>query len=163
MIVDQEEIKRLFEYNPETGDFTWRVRTNGRCKIGAIAGTLNELGYRLLSIGGKTHYGHRMAWLYMTGSIPDGVIDHINGNPSDNRFANLRLVDDKVNQENRRAASKNSKSGFLGVHWHIRNKKWNAQIKIDGRIKWLGAFKTAEDARDAYLDAKRQLHAGCTI
>jgi HNH endonuclease/AP2 domain len=152
----------LIAYEPETGEFLWR-QTKGRCRENGIAGTVNKLGYRTIKISKRTVLAHRLAWFMSYGKWPAGDVDHINGDPSDNRIANLRDVTRSVNMQNKRAAHSNSKSGLLGASWNKKSGRWMAQIQTSGKFKYLGHFPTAEAAHEAYLIAKRQLHTGCTI
>ena len=92
----------------------------------------------------------------MTGEMPRGDVDHIDGDRANNIWANLRDVSHKANLQNRHGAQKNNKSGFLGVH--KRGKKWAASIAVNGRSVSLGRYPTPEDAHHAYLGAKRLLH-----
>ena len=99
----------------------------------------------------------------MTGRWPQKSIDHINGDGSDNRWANLRDVDQKTNAQNLREAHADNKAGLLGVHKGRKYARWKAAIYVDGKTKKLGLFESAEAAHAAYVEAKRLLHAGCTI
>lgn len=77
------------------------------------------------------------------------IVDHINGDTLDNRRQNLRLVSAKENAWNRYRYSSNT-TGFIGVHWHKRDKKFRAVIYHEGRHHFLGDFLTAEEAARAY-------------
>lgn len=157
-----EQLKELFTYDPEVGHFVRNVGRSGRrAHAGAVAGAPNKKGHLYINIGSKKYAAHRLAWFYVCGNWPSGVIDHINGNKVDNRIANLRDVDSCINQQNRRSANKSNTLGVLGV---CKDKNsYVAAISIDGISKRLGSFKTADDAHRAYLEAKRALHDGCTI
>lgn len=154
-----ERLRELFHYDPETGAFTWKMLTSprGGVKIGDVAGSIDTKGYRIIRIDGRDHKAHRLAWLYMIGEWPKDQVDHRNGTPADNRFANLREATRAENGQNR-ATSKNNTSGFTGVSWHGRDRKWRAQIRAGGRNQHLGMFASAEDAHAAYLAAKAELH-----
>jgi hypothetical protein len=97
----------------------------------------------------------------MTGRWPNGVVDHINGDTSDNQWSNLRDVTHSVNCQNQRRAKRSNASGLLGVSFF--DGKPRASISVDGRPIHLGTFDTPEAAHQAYVEAKRKLHAGCTI
>ena len=156
-----DRVREVLAYDPETGQFTWRVRTGPRGVVGARAGTTDLRGYRRIDIDGCTYWAHRLAWLHVHGTWPEVEIDHINGDRADNRIVNLRSVPRGVNQQNLRRAHKNNRSGLLGVSkWRNR---WGARIKVDGVQTWLGVFDTPQEAHEAYLAAKRQMHDGCTI
>lgn len=155
-IVGPDLVRRAFVYDPATGHFT---RVEGR-KLG-LAGAINNLGYRLIGIVGKKYRAHRLAWLYVHGAWPTGEIDHINGIRDDNRIENLRDVSNRVNQQNRRKALKSGSTGLLGVSPTKRGFK--AAISLNKASRYLGRFDTAEEAHAAYVDAKRELHEGCTL
>lgn len=156
-----ERLVERLSYAPETGEFTWLQRTGGQCKVGAEAGSVSRLGYRVITIDRIPYGAHRLAFLFMTGSIPT-MVDHINGNKSDNRWTNLRPADHRLNGENQRQAQRHTLGRLLGVARH-KGGRWQAQIKACGKTHYLGLHATAEDAHNAYLVAKRRLHAGCTI
>lgn len=111
---------------------------------------------------------HRLALMHrlILGAARGEVVDHINGNPLDNRRANLRLADASINAQNQRVAHRNNKTGFLGVDF-VPNKcprrPFRAQIKIAGKKRHIGQYETAEAAHAAYVTAKRALHEGCTL
>lgn len=162
--------ERLFEvlsYSQETGEFHWRARPNSRSPrpiAGDLAGHLNEHGYTVIRIDGALYKAHRLAWLHVTGSWPRGVIDHVNGNHSDNRICNLRDVSDLVNNQNIRSPQRNNRVGLLGVSLKPDMKRpWAAQIQDGGKVRRLGFFDSPEAAHQAYLEAKRRLHEGCTL
>jgi hypothetical protein len=158
--VDFDFINKSLSYDSESGVLTWRVGS----RAGKEAGCLRSNGgkYRVVRVANVLLYAHRLAWLLHYGAQPRQVIDHINGDGSDNRIANLRDVSPVVNSQNqRKAKSNNKKSGLLGVQ---RNHKgWQAVISIKGERKCLGTFKTPELAYERYIEMKRQAHVGCTL
>lgn len=106
-ILTQEYLRRILDYDPETGIFRWRARPERSRQwntryLGAKAGSLMQIGYRAIIIDGKHNYEHRIAWLYCYGEWPPTIIDHINGCPSDNRLANLRLATHSQNLFNQK-------------------------------------------------------------
>jgi hypothetical protein len=155
-----EILRSKLDYNPETGVFTWRVRA-GKAWPGRVAGSLDSHGHTQIRINTRKYGTHRLAWLYMTGNWPADMLDHIDGNPANNAFRNLREVDTTVNQQNQRRAHADNRSGFLGVS--RLGVKWKASITVDKKFIHLGVFDTAAKAGTAYLEAKRRLHPGCTI
>jgi HNH endonuclease/AP2 domain len=155
------DFKRL-KYDPETGVFVWVV-SGHRVTKGSVAGRYTSLGYRQIQYEGKKYLSHRLAWFLFHGEWPKGIIDHINGIKDDNRIANLRDVDQSVNKQNTITAYANNKSGFLGVSFRKKIGRWRAQIVIDKKVKHIGLFDSAEKAHNAYLEAKRKNHTGCTI
>lgn len=108
-------------------------------------------GYGIGGINGALYSAHRVVWAFVHGEWPTLQVDHINGNRTDNRIVNLRLVSNRHNSMNS-AMKRNNTSGFPGVSWH-RN-RFRAQIKIHGRQKFLGYFDAPEDAHKAYCAAK---------
>jgi len=160
-MLTQERLKELLHYDPETGIFTWRATTSNRVKTGDRAGNRNTNGYRRLRIDNVHYLEHRLAWFYLFGEWPKPFIDHINGDPSDNRIANLRVATRLINQQNFRRARKDSATGVQGVY--ASGKRFYAKIKVKGEKMYLGMFPTKEDAHQAYLTAKRKHHEGCTI
>lgn len=84
-------------------------------------------------------------------------VDHINGDPLDNRRSNLRLATHAENQRNKGRYSNNT-SGYKGVSWAKKENKWQAQISFNGKVKYLGYFATAEDAYESYCKAAKELH-----
>lgn len=153
-----DRLRELVNYDPSTGIFTRRRIVGKVGRIGDVIGCKSQ-GRLEISVDGKIYFAHRLAWLYMTGKWPEFTIDHIDGNPLNNRFCNLRDVPQKINNHNIRKPR--GKSGIIGVH--KRFNKWRAEIVTDGKSVFIGSFNTAEEARAAYVEAKRIYHVGCTI
>jgi hypothetical protein len=161
-----QRLKELLRYDPQNGLFYWNVSVSNKCKKGNVAGSASSHGYVQITVDGKNHRGHRLAWFYMMGEWPKDQLDHKNGNRSDNKWANLREASNKFNMENLHKANRNNGCGLLGVHYLTsgkRSRRWMAEIMVSGKHKFLGYHETAEKAHEAYLSAKRELHAGCTI
>ncbi len=154
----QERLKELFSYDAETGDFRW-LSPKGRAKRGVAGANCN--GYLQVCIGGKFHYLHRLAWLWVYGDWPKQHIDHINGDRSDNRIANLRDVSRFVNLQNEHKARRNNQSGLIGAH--KKGRKWISKIRVGGEYLLLGNFSTPQEAHEAYIAAKRKYHEGNTL
>jgi hypothetical protein len=100
---------------------------------------------------------HRIVFALVHDRWPSGQIDHKNGIRSDNRLVNLREASNAENQQNRKFNRDNS-SGFRGVGWAARQRKWRAAISVGGRTLLLGYFATPERAYAAYLAAKAEHH-----
>lgn len=154
------ELQAMLDYDRETGVFTWRTDRSSNAKAGDVAGYLDR-GRVKIRVGDKQLLAHRLAWLFVTGEWPTRHIDHFNGNPSDNKFKNLRDVSHAVNLQNQRRARSDNRSGLLGVQ--IKKGRFTAVIRIAGTAKFLGAFDSAEEAHEVYLAAKRQMHEGCSL
>ena len=152
----QERLKTLFDYNPITGQFTRKVKIKHRA-AGTLVGTPGTRGYLQCSVDGEVHKVHRLAWLYVYGVWPTGQIDHINHVTSDNRIVNLRDVSCAENHQNRARKTK-SASGYLGVTWHKRDKRWQAYIELDGKSTHLGLFQNLADAVAARQQAEVLYH-----
>ena len=154
-------LRYLLDYDVVSGAFSWNVNRNGvkpNRPAGCFCAKRNVIA---IGIDGKLYLAHRLAWLWTTGNWPKAHIDHINGDSSDNRIANLRDVPQEVNMQNRRKPAKHNASGLLGVY--ARDGRWRAEVRIKGKSVNLGRFDTKEEAHAAYLIAKRRLHIGCTI
>ena len=148
----------LLDYNPETGNFTWKINRRGRRQQGMAAGCVNTNGYVRISIDYRLYNAQRLAWLFTTGKWPTKLIDHIDGNPANNCAANLRECDYIQNGANRKISSANT-SGYKGVSKIKSTGKWGAWIKVAGKSKNLGAnFNTPEEAHEAYKKASDQMH-----
>ena len=159
-ILTQERLKELLSYDPETGVFVRIKQTSSNAKIGDVAGAARRDGYRIIQIDHKQFTAHRLAWLYMTGAFPPDQIDHIDRNPTNNRFANLRAVTQSENMHNL-GKSKYNSSGYRGVNYQKCCKKWYASIKLNNVQKNLGRFSTPEEASAAYLAAQKIYHPTC--
>jgi HNH endonuclease len=146
-----ERARELLAYDSETGILTWRMR-RGSAGAGSPAGTLHSKGYLLVRVDGVRFLAHRLAWLLAHGEWPRGEIDHTDGEPSNNRITNLRVVTRTQNNINTKL-SRNNTSGITGVIWDRRKRKWWAQLKLYGRLKHLGYFTSKEEAETARLQA----------
>ncbi len=157
-ILTQERLKELLRYDPETGIFTNRVGRQGlRTGAGSVAGTRNSLGYIVIQIDGKKVHAHRLAWMYVYGAWPSKQIDHINRQRDDNRISNLRDVTASENIHNSSYRPIGT-SGVRNVVWHKRNKKWQAQIMVSNKYKYLGLYEDLEEARKVAEKALQTLH-----
>lgn len=150
-----EYVRRLFRYDPATGDLFWLVNRRGQTKAGDRAGSSNGDGQLRISIDGRKFCVHQIIWLWVTGVWPEELIDHRDLDRSNNRWGNLREATKSQNSSNRGAA-KNSKSGVKGVFWHAAGNAWCAQICVMGHRKHLGLFDTIPEAQAAYLKAASQ-------
>ncbi len=121
---------------------------------GVLCGTLTSGGYRSVHINGVYIKEHRAIFIYHKGRIPKNyVIDHINGNPLDNRIENLRAVTRSQNRQNSKVSVGNT-SGTTGVHFNKQAQKWKSTIATNGKAKYLGFFSEKEDAIKARKEAE---------
>lgn len=160
-----ERLREILNYDRETGVFTWRIKTCSKVVAGTEAGYADSTGRRFIRVDGVLHQAHRLAFLHVTGEWPSKVVDHMDLDPGNNRWANLRDVTRLVNQQNRHDPQANTTTGFLGVTRDKRRPGFIARIKLPGKsaATHLGQFSTAEAAHAAYVEAKRAHHEGCTL
>ena len=151
------KLKELVEYNPETGVMMWKTSRSG-VRTDHVFGWLEKIGYRCGRLMGKKYYVHRLIWFYMTGLWPAQVVDHKNGNGSDNRWCNLREATLSENSRNRSVLRKN-KTGYKGVRQYGKN-TWIARIGGLHGVgqKVIGKFSSPEDASKAFEDESRRLY-----
>ena len=136
-MLTQERLKELLTYNPITGVFTWKPRKGEKSfntrLAGREAGSVQNRGngrkgVRIkIRVNNKFHFAHRLVWLYVYGKFPDNEIDHINGNPLDNRLCNLRDVDRALNCRNLTIRTHN-KSGLHGVWFSKKSGRYVVRI-----------------------------------
>ena len=148
----QSQLFGILSYDADTGVFTWLVDSGARKCAGSVAGTATSRGVVYISIKRKKYLAHRLAWLYSYGHWPNGTVDHIDGDPSNNRLANLREATAAQQQHNLRRPK--GDNPYIGVHFNKEHGRFAA--RING--KHLGYYSTADDARTAYLAAKKLLH-----
>ena len=158
--ITSEYLREQMRYDPETGDLWWRVPTPNRRIDRPAGGGTGSGKYRQIEFAGRrVYYVHRLVWLYVHGEWPEHAIDHINGDPTDNRIANLREADAPRNGQNRPRQA-NNRSGFKGIY--LKNAKlskpWTAEIAAHGKRHRLGYFATPEEAHEAYKEAAARLH-----
>lgn len=145
-----KRLRELLTYDPITGIFRWRVKVARNTIIGSIAGTLTSAGYlQIRLLGRQPFYGHRLAWLYVFGTWPTDEIDHIDGNPANNAWENLRAAMRQENCRNTARPSHNT-SGIKGVSWDKQKQAWRAYIVVARKQTFLGYFAEKQNAADAY-------------
>lgn len=154
--MNQELLKTLLRYSPETGEFFWINPTCRSTKPLSRAGSSDRHGYIRISLCRRSYQAHRLAWLYVYGRFPDHLIDHINGDRQDNRISNLRQATNKQNCENQKLHATN-KSGYRGVVLHKRTGKWQAQVRHNGVNLYLGLYDTPEMAAHVVSGKRTEL------
>lgn len=150
-----ERLREVLYYEPLTGVFRWKVDKARLAQCGMIAGSVNENGYRHISVDGREYKAHRLAWLHVHGAWPTRRIDHHNGQTDDNAIKNLRTATHSQNLANSRRRRDNT-SGYKGVSFF--GGKWMANVCKDGINHYLGLFLTPDAAHRAYLQAAQDLH-----
>lgn len=149
MVLNQKLLKSKLSYSKKTGIFTWKNINNIKFN-GKISGGFNSaLGYIQIGIGKKRYYAHRLAWLYVYGKFPK-LIDHINGNKTDNSIANLRECTTRQNAQN---YSAHRKGKLVGSHFDIHSGKWRAIYYVGNKKFHIGYYQSELAAHEAYLKA----------
>lgn len=162
-MIDPITLRELIAYDPTTGAMTWQVRaqkwfsTKRSCSRwnSIYAGTkalhtAHKDGYRHGEVLGMSCLAHRAAWALSHGEWPD-CIDHINGDRSDNRLANLRSVSKAENARNM-GLSRHSTTGVIGIS--LRGARWIARIRSGGRLIQIGTFDSLTEASEARRQAQ---------
>jgi len=144
-----ETLTSFLSYDPVSGHFRWKVSAGHR-KAGDIAGCKTASGYWQLQFKKKNYAGHRLAWFYMTKQWPDNQVDHIDRNPLNNSWANLRQLTPSDNSHNTKA---------VGFYFNTERNKYHAQICVKGKKYHVGYFDCPDLAREAYLAAKERMTA----
>jgi hypothetical protein len=148
-----ERLKQVLRYDPTIGRFFWAELVRGK-RVGDPAGSFDAHGYGQIRFDGVLYKEHRLVWAFVTGQWPNGQIDHVNHDRRDNRFENLRVVDNAENHRNRPMQANNT-SGVVGVSYD--RGRYVAYINAKGRKYNLGRFMTVDDARRARSDAMRRM------
>ena len=151
------DIKSLLNYDPETGIWKWICTARGRRKD-LVAGCYDRGGYLLIRINYSLYKAHRLAFLYMNGSWPEGIVDHLDRNTSNNKWENLVEANHSVNAINT-GLNRNNTSGFNGIWYDKSRAKWCAEIKINYNKKHLGRFDNIDDAIEARSKAEIIYHS----
>jgi hypothetical protein len=165
----EPDFKSLLRYEPDTGKLFWLPRatgeldTMGRSKdtkwnsrhAGKEAGALSPVGRRVLGVYGKTYCAHRVIWFLVHGEWPV-EIDHINGDPSDNRLVNLRSVTGAENCKNRPKLP-NRSSKYLGVSVHKKG-RWQATCTVNGKQIYGGLYASEDEAAAKAAQMRRDLN-----
>lgn len=153
----QAELMEELDYNPETGIFIRIKQKPGRAKVGDVAGSQPRVtGHVGIKINHTLYQAHRLAWLYVYGEWPDGLLDHKNGIASDNRIDNLRVATNAQNMHNRKLNG-NNKSGVKGLCYDPKMEKWVVQVRYNKQT-FKKRFKEFEDAEWYANMLREELH-----
>jgi hypothetical protein len=150
--ISPKEAARLFNYDPVSGKLFWKVAT-GKRSFGE-AGNKGKHGVRV-RVYGRHYMAHRIAFAIFYGRWPVELIDHINGDPLDNRIQNLREASHAQNMANRKKKN-GAQSPFLGVEKH--HDKWRAACRKDGKSHRSGVFLCHAEAAREYDKMAVALH-----
>jgi HNH endonuclease len=164
----QNRLREVLDYDPITGLFTWKPRVvrsewlrtdrafNAR-RAGTKAGSSHKKGYIQIKIDDVLHRANRLAWLWMTGKLPEVQVDHINRRTGDDRWDNLRLATNTQNAANSGKRA-NNKSGYKGVSKCPATGRWKVQINENGLRKYLGIYDDLLVAAEVYRSEAARLH-----
>jgi len=157
--ISQQELKAIFSYNENTGALVWLMNRGTRKVKGLEAGWIvipqrGRTKYIDIRVNGFAYKAHRLAWLYVHGEWPL-IIDHIDGDGTNNRMSNLRNVTESENTRNRPLQLNNS-SGHSGVYLCKPSGKWYAIIGVKGKKVSLGHFDLIDDAIKARKEAEKK-------
>lgn len=144
-IITQKELRKLLHYNAKCGTWTWRSGNYRNPHWGMPAGTRDPAGYNKVWVKGQQYFASRLAWLYIKGYWPENEIDHINRNPSDDRWKNLREISRQCNMRNCGVYITNT-SGITGVSWKTARNCWRSYIMVNREQKHLGCFDDLTEA-----------------
>lgn len=148
--IDLAAARASVSYDPKTGQFIWLVNKRGHRRAGDVAGSIARCGYYRVKINQRTYLAHRLAWAMYYGAEPKGEIDHIDGDPMNNRIENLREATRAQNCQNVKAK---------GVRYESERGAWLARICVNYRQINLGRYKTKAEAQGAYHRACKE-HRG---
>lgn len=165
--VSVDFLRDLLDYDAQSGSLKWRLRTNENFNskyAGTEAGAKHKSGAIQIQLTfdgkGRLFWAHRIAWCHYHGCWPDGLIDHRDGNPSNNKIDNLRLANGSQNGCNKRELR--GAIPFRGVY-EFGDGKFAAQIKFHGKWRWLGLHSSPSSAAKAYDDAAVNLHGAFAV
>ena len=162
-IINAEKLKEMFDYNHQTGELTHRYRSEDHFKTknafgmfnkrfaGRKAGCPGNHGYEQVYVDRKLQLTHRVIWAIVHGRWPEGHLDHIDGDITNNRIENLRECNSSQNNRNKHKVAGIVK--LKGVRFHKPSQKFQSRICIDYKSTHLGYFDTAEEAHAAYCAA----------
>lgn len=152
--LSKEYLHQIFDY--KNGNIFWKIQC-GSVYVGKKAGGLRDpRGYKSVQINGNKYLLHRIIFMMFYGYTPK-FVDHIDGNPLNNRIENLRESTHSQNCFNRPKPVHNT-SGTKGVNWHKTAKKWEVRVMILGKRVHFGLFKSLELAELVAIEARDKYH-----
>ena len=153
-MLTQQQANSLFHYSD--GELIRISVISNKTKVGDVAGRIGKRGYKYLTFYQKKYYVHRVIWLMHYGTLPK-IIDHIDGNPLNNRIENLRACTASENLCNAKTKANNT-SGAKGVVWFKPKQKWRARISFNKKEYHIGYFDEKQDAINAVIEARPKIH-----
>lgn len=146
----------VLRYEPETGEFIWisppKNHPDLYLKPAGSPVSSRKKTYWAIQIDGKKYKRGRLAILFSTGNLPD-VVDHINGDSTDDRISNIRAATVIQNSWNHKTRAKKS-SCVMGIR-QLKNGKFQARISCNKKHISLGTFGSEADANSAYKAARK--------
>lgn len=151
-----QEIKERLAYNPNTGMFMWVMRFNNKHSLRVpFSGTINGSGYLYVTVGGICYRANRLAWALHYGNWPTNLIDHEDGDKTNNKINNLRDVTNTVNMCNSKKNSRNT-SGAMGIDWRARTSAYRVRISVNGKRIILGEYRNLDEAIAVRKEAEKK-------
>lgn len=151
-MIAHARLLELVDYDPVAGLFTSLTERRNTRGVGQPCGWVDDKGYTRLRVDNEEYFAHVLTWFYVKGVWPKDQLDHRNHDVSDYRFDNLREAANAENCRHKKMSRRNS-SGYKGVTWYARKKRWMAQIGYDWKHYGLGYFVDPKDAARAYDEA----------
>lgn len=163
--IDVERAKELFYLSKTSpSGLRWKVKKAQATKVDDIAGTQMKKGYWRVQMDGKRYITSRIVWAIKHNRDPgEFIVDHIDFNKSNNNPENLRLLDDSESCKHKRKANKSTQSRFKGVSWCKKQKKWRAEIWVNGNKIYFGYFDIEEEAAEVARIAFELRDAGLPV
>lgn len=156
--VTRELLDHLFDIRPDEGLIYWRRAPRKPWLNGKLAGHAgHRFGYVMICIKGKDFKRHRLIWFYVHGRWPEDELDHIDGDRTADRIANLREANKCQNMWNAVMPMTNT-SGCKGVSWDQSKKRWRVTIRANGNWHQVGRFASLVNAIAARAEAERIYH-----
>ena len=128
-----ERLHEVLHYDPDTGVWIWRISTGRRVRAGSRAGNKKKRHGWRIGIDGCYYPGARLAFLYVTGQWPPHLVDHIDRDPTNDRWSNLRAATLSQNRANS-GLSRHNRSGVKGVYWYQRDRRWVVDIECEANF-----------------------------
>ena len=156
-----DELRERLDYTPSTGAFWWKERPGNvwwnTVHAGTLAGWHSGSGYTYINVHKLSYRAHRLAWLWMTGKWPEAEVDHIDGNPTNNTWSNLREATRNENSRNRHIQRNNS-TGTRGISYSARRSQWIVRVMVDKESHFGGWFNDLEEAKRVRNEMVQRLH-----